>query len=223
MLQQEHKLLVQTLLAQGLLTEEEMEGIYTEIKERCNVTNAVPLAQFKDTINTQLNKVSMEIKHTRDDDTGTPMYALVMLWTDLATDYSHHYQPQQIEYFKKVVNAIVTSERGVVSSTDLLNLVDECERPMSKTDTQDTLQRLMEDKWLNERDGEIWLSSRTIMEQETYLRETYDCVDECEFCKQIAIKCQICSQCGIKRHSYCAERFTRPQERVCRRCNLPWE
>lgn len=213
----EEKLIVQVLMSRGLLREAELSEIYEEVRQRCEVKDNVQFNQFRIGINAHLSKVAMEIKQKRDEDTGEQMYALVQTVESDLGKLTTDYQPHQLELFKKTVGLIVTSPHGMASSMDILNLVD------SKKDAEDTLKQFVKDNWLNEREGDVWMSARCIMELEMYLRQTYDPIDQCRLCKEIVFKGELCSQCEIKLHGYCAERLFRGKDRVCPNCSQPWQ
>lgn len=217
----EHKLMIQILMSKGLIGERKLKDIYKTVKERCEVTDNVSLNEFRNVINTKLKEVSMEIRQKPDEDTGEQMYALVQTMESDLGKLTTDYQPQQLELFKKTVGLIMGTPDGKASSTDILNLTEGLEKKMTKQEAEEALDKFVEEQWLKQNEGYVWMTCRSIMELERYLRQTYQ-PDQCWNCKDIVVKGQVCSQCEIKLHGYCADRLFKDGRRACRNCNHRW-
>ncbi|CAK6953277.1 non-structural maintenance of chromosomes element 1 homolog [Scomber scombrus] len=74
--------------------------------------------------------------------------------------------------------------------------------------------------------GEYNLSTRCIIEMESYIRTMYqDQVKVCHICHYIAFQCQICENpiCGIKIHNPCVARYFKGRsEPRCPACDEFW-
>ncbi|XP_041484345.1 non-structural maintenance of chromosomes element 1 homolog [Lytechinus variegatus] len=214
----EHKLMIQILMSRGLVGERELKDIYKTIQQRCEVRDSPTLNEFKNLINKKLREVSMEIRQKPDEDTGEQKYALVQTMESDLGKLTTDYLPQQLELFKKTVGLIMDSPEGMASSTDILNL--KLER-LTKQDAQETLNKFVKEQWLNQDEGYVWMTGRSIMELEMYLRKTYQ-PDKCSHCKDMVIKGQVCTQCEIKLHGYCLDRLFTDRRRVCPNCSQHW-
>ncbi|XP_021413500.2 non-structural maintenance of chromosomes element 1 homolog isoform X1 [Oncorhynchus mykiss] len=127
--------------------------------------------------------------------------------TRMSTDYADN----ELELFRKTMDLIVDSDNGTASSTDILNCADSLQtKKLKKRETEHVLNRLVQDKWLNEKNGDYSLSTRCIMEMEQYIRMLYqDQVKVCHICHNVALQCQMCENptCGIKIHTPCVARY----------------
>ncbi|KAM7009561.1 non-structural maintenance of chromosomes element 1 homolog isoform 2-T2 [Tautogolabrus adspersus] len=185
------------------------------------------LDDFIDTINSKLQPLFMQIRKGISEDSGHQFYALVNMAVTDVTRMSSDYADNELELFVKTMDLIVGSENGSASSTDILNSADTLtSKKLKKSETEHLLNRLVHDKWLNEKRGEYTLSTRCIIEMEPHIRTMYqDQVKVCHICRNIAIQCQICENptCGIKIHNPCVARYFkgRPEPR-CPACEDFW-
>ncbi|XP_029137744.1 non-structural maintenance of chromosomes element 1 homolog isoform X2 [Labrus bergylta] len=185
------------------------------------------LDDFIDTINSKLQPLFMQIRKGISEDSGHQYYALVNMAVTDVTRMSSDYADNELELFVKTMDLIVGSDNGSASSTDILNSADTLtSKKLKKSETEHLLNRLVHDKWLNEKRGEYTLSTRCIIEMEPYIRTMYqDQVKVCHICHNIAIQCQICENptCGIKIHNPCVARYFkgRPEPR-CPACEDFW-
>lgn len=178
------------------------------------------LNDFIDTINARLQSMFMQIRRGMSEDNGHQYYALVTTAETEITRMSSDYADNELELFRKTMDLIVSSENGKVSSTDVLNIADTLTKKLKKSEAEQVLNRLVHDKWINEKRGEFSLSTRCIIEMEPYIRTMYaDQVKVCHICHNIALQSQICDNptCGIKIHFPCVARYFRGQ-RVDPRC-----
>ncbi|KAM9856560.1 non-structural maintenance of chromosomes element 1 homolog isoform 2-T2 [Aulostomus maculatus] len=193
------------------------------------VTTYVPekLDEFIDTINSNLQPMFMQIRKGMAEDSGDQHYALVNTAETDVTRMSSDYADNELELFRKTIDLIVASDTGMASSTDILNSADTLtSKKLKKSDTQNLLNRLVHDKWLNETFGEYTLSTRCIIEMEPYIRAMYqDQIKTCHICHSLAFQCQICENpiCGIKIHNPCVARyFNGRAEPRCPACDDFW-
>ncbi|XP_034544907.1 non-structural maintenance of chromosomes element 1 homolog isoform X3 [Notolabrus celidotus] len=221
-----HRRFLQAMMGRGIVDEQEASKLHQHC---CGAQNkqCTPdqLKDFIDAINSQLQPLFMEIRKGKSEDTGQQFYALVnMAMTDV-TRLSSDYADNELELFVKTMNLIVSSENGKASSTDILNSTDTLTtKKLKKSETEHLLNRLVQDKWLNEKRGDYTLSTRCVIEMEPYIRTMYqDQVKVCHMCHDIAIQCQICENptCGIKIHNPCvAKYFEGRAEPQCPACEI---
>ncbi|KAM9818386.1 non-structural maintenance of chromosomes element 1 homolog isoform X2 [Syngnathus typhle] len=217
-----HRRFLQTLMRIGIVDEANAK----QLLHHCCSTQNNQLDDFIDTINTTLEPMFMQIRKGMCEESGVQHYALVnMIETDattMTTDYAVH----ELEIFRKVMDLIVDSETGRVYSTEILNCAKSLTKKTKKRDTEELLNRLVQDNWLIEKNGEYCLSTRCIIEMEQYIRTMYqDQVKVCRICRNIAFQSQICENptCGINIHNPCVARFFRgATEPRCPACNDVW-
>uniref|UniRef100_A0AAV2LMK7 Non-structural maintenance of chromosomes element 1 homolog n=1 Tax=Knipowitschia caucasica TaxID=637954 RepID=A0AAV2LMK7_KNICA len=216
------------MMSNSLVDEREASTLY---KHCCDIHKVpcVPdkLDDFIDTINAKLQLMFMQIRKGMSEVNGRQYYALVnMAETDI-TRMSSDYADNELELFRKTMDLIVSSENGKISSTDALNIADSLmTKRLKKSEAEQVLNRLVQDKWLNEKRGEFSLSTKCIIEMEPYIRRMYeDQVKLCHICHNIAFQSQICDSptCGIKIHNPCVARYFKGRvEPRCPACDEFW-
>ncbi|KAJ8386186.1 hypothetical protein AAFF_G00176100 [Aldrovandia affinis] len=217
-----HRRFLQTMMNGGI-----MEFSKAKILHRncCEDQSAhAQLDEFIDVINTQLQPMFMQIRKGMSEDDGLQYYALVNMAETDVTRMSSDYADNELELFRKTMDLIVDSENGTASSTDILNCADSLQtKKMKKKEVEHVLNRLVQDKWLNEKRGDYAMSTRCIIEMEQYIRNVYqDLVKSCYICHSLAFQSQSCENpgCGIKVHLPCVARYfkshTDPQCPACK-------
>ncbi|KAF5908033.1 non-structural maintenance of chromosomes element 1, partial [Clarias magur] len=207
-----HKRFLQTMMSNGIISSLQAKKLH----QHCCTTHGANhspdrLEEFIDVINTNLQPMFMHIRKGMSEDDGAQYYALVnMAETDI-TRMSSDYADNELELFRKTMDLVLDSENGTASSTDLLNSADRLQtKKMKKKETELVLNKFVQDKWLNEKQGEYTLSTRCIIEMEQYIRTVYqDLVRLCHVCHNIVLQGQICENpdCGIKMHYHCVARY----------------
>ncbi|XP_062846434.1 non-structural maintenance of chromosomes element 1 homolog isoform X2 [Trichomycterus rosablanca] len=185
------------------------------------------MEEFIDLINVHLQPLFMQIRKGMSEEDGVQYYALVnMAETDI-TRMSSDYADNELELLRKTMDLIVDSKSGAASSTDLLNCADSLQtKKMKKKETEHVLNKFVQDKWLNEKQGEYTLSTRCIIEMEPYLRAVYqDLIEMCHVCHNIVFQNQTCENpvCGIRMHLPCVARYFKGRsEPHCPSCSEYW-
>ncbi|KAG7459952.1 hypothetical protein MATL_G00215940 [Megalops atlanticus] len=224
-----HRRFLQTMMTLGIVEGSKARALHRYCCEEHGAHYAHDkLDEFIDVINTQLQPMFMQIRKGMSEDDGLQYYALVNLAKTDVTRMSSDYADNELELFRKTMDLIVDSENGAASSTDILNCADSLQtKKMKKKETEQVLNRFVQDKWLNEKHGEYTLSTRCIMEMEQYFRDVYrDLVKPCHMCRNIAFQSQICENpgCGIKMHLPCVARYFKGRtEPRCPACNDFWQ
>ncbi|XP_072318589.1 non-structural maintenance of chromosomes element 1 homolog [Eucyclogobius newberryi] len=223
-----HRRFLQSMMSNSVMEEQEASALYQRC---CDVHKAqcVPdkLDEFIDTINSKLQTMFMQIRKGMSEDNGHQFYALVNMAETDVTRMSSDYADNELELFRKTMDLIVSSENGKVSSTDVLNIADTLTiKKLKKSEAEQVLNRLVQDKWLNEKRGEFSLSVKCIIEMEPYIRRMHEeQVKVCHICHNIAFQCQICDNpiCGIKIHNPCVARYFKGRiEPRCPACDEFW-
>lgn len=223
-----HRRFLQTMMACGIVDEPGARRLFQYCCQTHNTQHTTDqLDDFIETINSKLQPLFMQIRKGISEDTGQQFYALVNMAVTDITRMSSDYADNELELFGKTIDLIVSSDSGRVSSTDILNSADTlATKKLKKSETEHLLNRLVQDKWLNEKRGEYTLSTRCIIEMEPYIRTMYqDQVKVCHICRNIAIQSQICENptCGIKIHYHCVARYFKGRaEPHCPACEDFW-
>ncbi|KAF9579325.1 hypothetical protein BGW38_004463, partial [Lunasporangiospora selenospora] len=151
-------------------------------------------------VNEGLNGADLEIRKAADEITGIPVMALTNTNGEKIAQVATSYNPTELEYFKHLLDLIVTADDEVycISSTAALHetgrLKNKEDKPLSltKREAELILDRFVADKWLiRSTAGAYSLSMRALLELQTYLKETYDeQIQECTLCMEIITKGQ---------------------------------
>jgi len=225
--QDRHRYFLQAIMVQRLVTERKAQDIY---QRACQLYNgdykAEDLMPCILLINEQLKPLSMEIRHGKSEDNGIKYFGLVNTFEDehskMATDFSAN----EISLFKKVLESILMSNDGHVSSMLSINLGSGLPIKINPTTAEALLANWVNEKWLTEVDGNISLGPRTIIELGVYLKKIYtDDIPDCKLCMDIVVKGQTCENCGVRLHLYCSSIYFkgRPQNtRKCPGCQANW-
>ncbi|XP_045571024.1 non-structural maintenance of chromosomes element 1 homolog [Salmo salar] len=207
-----HKRFLQTMMVNGIIDGAKARALHRHCCETHGAHYAHDkLDEFIEVINAQLQPMFMQIRKGMSEEDGLQYHALVNMAETDVTRMSTDYADNELELFRKTMDLIVDSDNGTASSTDILNCADSLQtKKLKKRETEHVLNRLVQDKWLNEKNGDYSLSTRCIMEMEPYIRMLYqDQVKVCHICHNVALQCQMCENptCGIKIHTPCVARY----------------
>ncbi|XP_037546249.1 non-structural maintenance of chromosomes element 1 homolog [Nematolebias whitei] len=223
-----HRRFLQTMMGVGIVDELEAKALYQHCCETYKMQCAADkLDEFIETINLQLQPMFMQIRKGMSEENGHQCYALVNTAETDISRMTSDYTDNELELFRKTIDLVVGSEKGSASSTDILNSTDTMtSKKLKKSETEHLLTRLVQDKWLCEKRGEYSLSTRCIIEMDSYIRTMYqDQVKMCHICHNVAFQCQICENpnCGIKIHNPCVARYFKGKsEPQCPACEDFW-
>lgn len=226
-----HQVFLQGFMSRGILGSREVKELYIRSHTKFDETPEIAqLASYVSTINNNIRPFHMEIRKGIDERNGSHWYGMINTTDSSITRMASDYTVVELELFKKIVEDIVKTDEGEISSTDALNLVNTVEnegKKLSRTQAQDLIGRLRSDRWLAESvHGEVSLSIRALLELEHYIQQQLpDYCMQCNTCKRLAVKGQVCGSCDTKLHIHCAARyFCDVAEPKCpnKRCNAPW-
>ncbi|XP_064486261.1 non-structural maintenance of chromosomes element 1 homolog [Ornithodoros turicata] len=228
----EHRLFLQIMLNRKILSLSELKTIITFCHETYKAPfdldrDADAVKKFIHDMNTEMTPFHMRVKHGVSEDDGEHYYALVNLKDDdLSKAASKKYTENEIKFLKKLVEKVVDSRNGTVSSIEAINLTHGIER-FSASDAESLIERFIHDKCLTEDQGLISLSTLSIMEMEPYLQNHFgSSLSRCHACKRICIKGQTCQaeDCEVKMHFHCAQKLFHGDttEHGCPACGNRW-
>ncbi|XP_021926806.1 non-structural maintenance of chromosomes element 1 homolog isoform X2 [Zootermopsis nevadensis] len=172
-------------------------------------------------INRVIKRFNMEIQCAQDEITSEKCYLFISTVENNITGKYTKYSAVELEFFKKVLFEIVSSENGHVSSTVCLNLNSSLPGNMTKSDIEALIEKFCEDLWLSQKNGKVYLSLLSIVELEPLLTTAYeDSVNICCLCKHLVIQGYRCDKCFALLHLHCARLYTEGANRnTCPACS----
>lgn len=227
-LEDAHKEFLQAIMSHGIMPGRMIKEVINDIMRRHGIQSdfASYMTAVVAAINSTLEQYDMQIKKCICEVAGTNYYALVNQTEHPLNKLSPYYTPAQLELYKKVVEEVVTSETGTVSSLQVLNFEFGDQVKFSRKEREETVAKMVHDKWLLDLDGEISLSARSINELEIYIKEVHkDDAVICPACNVLIIRGQRCAKddCTVRVHKHCAKKiFKAGTQRKCPTCKTPW-
>lgn len=226
-MQDAHRHFLQQFIYCGIMKGKEVRESHKKAVESVGgVYSEGNLVLFVKTVNDSIRTFHLEIKKAVDEVTRAQYYVLVNKAETAVTRCSSDFTANQLELFKKLIETIVASDDGFLSSTDALNLTDQLDGiKMKKTDAAKTLESFLDKKWINEFDGNYYLSPRSTAELEVYILQQYDTAVKCHLCQRLCLHGQNCPECDVRLHVYCASRcFRAATDAVCPNasCHVQW-
>ncbi|KAF9163951.1 hypothetical protein DFQ26_001952 [Actinomortierella ambigua] len=226
-----HRLFLQAAISRRHMDEVTARDLYQRVSEY----DAGEYEEFIGKLNEGLNSVEFEFRRAVDEVTGQPVLSLTNTNGQKIAQVATSYNPTELEFFKHLVDAIVNaddeafcigSKAALIESSNLKNK-DNKPLTLSKKDAESLLSRFVADQWfLRSSAGAYSLSMRTLLELQTYLKETYpDQIQECTLCMDIITKGQRCqvSACAARLHHHCAQRyFQNRTNKACPTCQSQW-
>jgi len=218
-------------MSKGILNAKETKELYNESCKRLNVEPDFRnhITMLITTINANVEPFNLMIKKAICETTGTDWYGLISTADTSVMRFSQIYSLAELELYKKLIQAVVTSDAGQVSTTEALNLAREItgDNKLTQMEAQDFVETLEEDRWIDVREGIIILATRSLLEMEHYIFNQFpDDAIKCEICSRICIKGQMCTECEeVKIHRKCAIKlFSKQPEARCPKqtCKAVW-
>ncbi|CAO3630751.1 unnamed protein product [Cunninghamella blakesleeana] len=223
-----HRLFIQSILSHHVLKETKAIEIYEKI---CSITEieAIDFPTFIGVMDHQLHNLDYAIRQTHDQSTGTPLYIFINTKQDEMTQIATTYDANQLEYLRKLIELIVTEddEKYSIGSLKAIKLGQQLSPPITQKASEELLEQLVEEGWLNESKGEYFMSMRIITELHHYLKEQFgDLIKECTLCSEIITMGEMCSyqSCEVRLHRHCAEQLfvTNNHSLTCPTCSSQW-
>jgi len=222
-----HRLFLQAFVSKRLIKEKEAKDLYMKVCNICEADgNPDEFLDFISLINKQLESLFMEIRRGCAEDTGHVYFSLVNKAEDEHSKLATEYQAHEIELIKLALNLIIESQNGSVSSLDLVNLGMDLTKRIPAQASEELIMKLVEDGWLTEKDGKVFFGPRTTIELGQYLRNKYkEQIGECPLCHDFVVMGDICENCDVKLHKYCAALSFQKlpaNKRKCPKCKTEW-
>ncbi|BGP68793.1 hypothetical protein NBRC10513v2_002128 [Rhodotorula toruloides] len=183
-----------------------------------------PTVEVPEPLNTFIAKMEpglalcgLDIKTTRDQESGQGMLVLVNTMQDEPAKLATEYRAEEIAFFKSIVERIMLAPKlsYSVTQTDVIRLA---KQPVTKAGAIQLLKSFLAKGWLSlHESGRIVLSPRSLVELAPYLREQFDqeedeaedarnrTVVDCNLCMGIVTSGYACpnEDCGVRLHTFC--------------------
>ncbi|BGP38394.1 hypothetical protein JCM10450v2_002339 [Rhodotorula kratochvilovae] len=214
-------LFLQALIARKALGLDKAKALYKECVKLCKVEDPPALENFVAQMEPGLSLCGLDIKTTRDQESGAGMYILVNTIQDEPAKVATEYKAEEIAFFKAVVEKIMLAPRlsYSITQTDAVR----CAKGITRSAAIQLVKSLLAKGWLSlHSSGRLILSPRSLVELAPYLRETFavDAEDgeepeprhrvvvDCNDCLAIVTSGYACPNvaCGVRLHTFCAPR-----------------
>jgi non-structural maintenance of chromosomes element 1 len=178
--EEKHKqIFLQSIISQRIMTKESI----TQVLGTMGVTK--DYQEFIRELNEELGFFDFKIQAGNNPINGATTFCFINCLSDeisqLATDLS----PSELQYFKKLVELIMTNEdtQYQLSSTEALNSNLSITPPLSKQTAEKAISKFIDDKWFLEKEGFLSFGVRTSLELHMYFQEGFDPFIDCQICK----------------------------------------
>ncbi|KAI0748240.1 Nse1 non-SMC component of SMC5-6 complex-domain-containing protein [Daedaleopsis nitida] len=231
------RLFMQAVISRRILSQKLAAKIWEKCIDAVRTANETVHIEYRDDraswdsfvtqINDALNPLDLEFSRMHDEINGTELYAVVNRKGDEVAQMATEYSALEIAYFKAVLEQIMLApnESFCVSSLAALREVNSLQSAMTKSQAETTLHSFVAKGWLvKSRRGRYSLSTRTILELQSYLRSTYESeVIECTICMEIVTRGIACytPQCQTRLHTHCFNNYRR-RNHNCPACKEDW-
>ncbi|CAO1638422.1 unnamed protein product [Sympodiomycopsis kandeliae] len=221
---------LQSMLIHRYTTDKQGRALY---EAACEVAKCpFDSSQFDDFVHdasTAVSSFGLEVRRMPDPWTGRGMIALVNTKGDEIAQMATNYSPSEILLLKKLIEMIFTSKHDSfsTSSTEILNVAKRLKPTLTQSSAERFIDTLIHHGWIHKsRQGYLSLSSRALLELQTYLKEQYpDEILTCHECQHIVTRGLSCGSCdGVKIHTQC-EVFIpgNGNQKKCPQCKVAWE
>ncbi|XP_068623883.1 non-structural maintenance of chromosomes element 1 homolog [Battus philenor] len=198
-----HRFLLRSIASRGVMSIVEIEKILNSLTESIE-------ASVKDLIkdiNEKIRPFQQVIKIAIDEFTSEEVVIFVSLGHDEATKSQNSFSATELEYFRMLIEQIMTTETRQITGIYAINLVS-TKSSFTKTDAQKLLNVWCRMHYLDKDENNYALGVRAIYEFEGYLRQNMpDTIEECSLCKQIVFRGCNCPACGLAIHTQCLNKY----------------
>lgn len=221
--------LLQSFLIHHCLTQGETRQLLARLKEVESDLNddndddgdSDSLEQYLAAANASLVDLDMELKVTRDQETGLRLYTLVNLQSSATTAPATQLSSTDLMFVRGILDSIF-SESNLRANTFYITAqsatVDAYPKDatgrqlLTRTQVVDKLNGLVDGGWLIQHSGgQPWyaLSNRALAELGPYMAAKYDSLPVCVACNEIFTLGLVCSTkgCGLRVHKYCLDPY----------------
>ncbi|CAH2040613.1 unnamed protein product, partial [Iphiclides podalirius] len=182
----------------------EAEQLLNSFSENAETT---PKDLIKD-INEKIRPFQQIVKITNDELTTEEVIVFLSLGCDDATKAQNVFSKTELEYFRILIEQIMTTTSRKITGIQAINLVAKMNTSFTKTDAQNLLDVWCRMHYLAQDETNYALGVRGIHEFESYLRQNMpDTIEECCLCKQIVFRGYNCPACELAVHTQCLNKY----------------
>lgn len=182
---------------------------------------------FHDTveaINRRIREYNQELKTINYPPEKTSFIVFINLTTDAINKLQNDKPKQELEFFRDVLIAIITSESktiGLLNATNLVN-AKKGRSALTKSRAQTIIEEWVEEKYFYEKDYYITLGPRAISEFSNYFQSEFaNEVNSCRLCKQVSFWGLACTECKEEYHKDCIKTYLK-KKTDCPFCHAAW-
>ncbi|XP_031770464.1 non-structural maintenance of chromosomes element 1 homolog isoform X2 [Galleria mellonella] len=203
-----HRFLLRSVISQGVISLSEAERLLNGEEQHKSLQDLVK------EINDAIRPYQQTLKITRDELTDEEVIVFLSLGYDEATKAQNVFSATELEYFRILIEQIMTTEARQVTSLNAINLVGSMKSSFTKTDAQKLLNTWCRMRYLEKEENNYALGVRAIHEFESYFRQNMpDVVEDCCLCKQIVLRGFNCPSCSLAVHNRCLKRYLEKVEK----------
>ncbi|KAI8921676.1 hypothetical protein BC831DRAFT_476113 [Entophlyctis helioformis] len=212
-----HHMFLQGLMSRQVMTVPEATELVSRIKNSAREHAHITLQDLVAQINASLPMLlDLQVKKAFDPLLDVDCFALVNLSGDELAKLSTAYTVAEVNFLKTMVNLMITDTQDgdfELSSLRALREAGQLRPAIGKQDADAFITRLVEDKWLINRNGLLSIGG------------VGDYVSDCSCCHQIVtVDGSGCSSpgCNGVMHIVCANKIFAHRPRKCLLCANPW-
>ncbi|XP_063237553.1 non-structural maintenance of chromosomes element 1 homolog isoform X2 [Bacillus rossius redtenbacheri] len=222
-----HRMFLQGIMSHNMLAETDALLMFSKIHEHVQGEECRSLKEMASAIkliNDHTSPVNQKVKKVTSEVTGGPYYVLVnTVQASIPSKVPRHAKAAsqvEKEFLKAVLDAIVASPDGYISTVACLNLSNTLPTArITRTDADKLLERMVERKWFLEKSSTVCLSPRCQAEMEPYIRQALGDDADCTLCTSLILQGQTCVHCLSKFHRHCVSKYLARQPwRKCPKC-----
>jgi len=189
-----HRVMMQILWSHQILSEPRLNEILQKILAHYQM-EPITLEMFLRTINKTIEFMGFEIRKIIGEEDGIAYWGIANIKSDDFAKGATALNAEQLNLFQLIIRKIVEEDSGELSKTELINArLEITERQISAQKAEETIDYLIETKWLRANNDKICLGPRTFLELKEYIEKTFsDIINECLLCQEPVVKVRLLS------------------------------
>jgi len=222
MLNDNQKRFLQFLLYSPMMSIKELQKSHATCFELDRVVNVDDIRKLIRILNEKLKVVRLAVKSRLCEDSNEEYFVMLSLTETDAAKHVSEFSQSEIDLLKHILKEIIASETGTVSSIDCINFTSTVSK-LGKSDAQKALDKFLSSNWLKEKEGEVSLTVRALLELEPLLRKIDSELVDCKLCGDLTVKGVHCPSCQMKVHRFCLSKMSRASSTLkCPSCKKKW-
>ncbi|KAJ8724391.1 hypothetical protein PYW08_015865 [Mythimna loreyi] len=199
-----HRFFLRTVASQGVLSISDAQAVL----ERFNDEEQLSVTDVVRAINDEIRPYYQEIKMTQDEVTNEDCIVFLSLADDAATKAQNLFSATELEYFRLLIEQIMSTESRQITKIFAMNLVSSMKSSFTKTDAEKVLNTWSRMRYFEKEQDNYALGLRAIHEFEGYFRQNMEhAVEDCVLCKHIVCRGYNCPGCAKAIHTRCLMRY----------------